>query len=255
MGKIRGPQVDAGTGADQLVQLDGSGNMPAIDGSAMTGVAVLSGANTFAGLQTITHTGDIGMVVQDTDGGDNSAIDFLPAGSQNFSARINNFNGSGTEQLAISKRTSGGAGASIMRLYADGEASIANSVNAAAMTISSAGAITINSASGQRITMSDESRFFTVATFTSHATVTGTAINWNVGNKVKCSVASGTLSFTNPPAPCSLVLVLTGGSGVFLPAAVKWPDGGAEPAKTGTSVIGLYFDGSTYYAMQSTNFV
>lgn len=31
--------LDVGTGANNLVQLDGSGNMPAVDGSAITGVA------------------------------------------------------------------------------------------------------------------------------------------------------------------------------------------------------------------------
>jgi hypothetical protein len=36
--KITGEQVDAGTGANQLVQLDGSGALPAVDGTNLTGV-------------------------------------------------------------------------------------------------------------------------------------------------------------------------------------------------------------------------
>ena len=250
--KIRGPQVDAGTGADQLVQLDGSGNLPVVDGSALTGIPTLSGANTFAGLQTITHTGDVGLIIWDTDGGNDSTLSFKPAGSNNSSTTLINSNAGGSEQFVIARKTSGGASASVIRLYEDGETTLANGVNLSSISISAAGAITLNSATGQRITFSDEGRFFTTATFTSHSTIAGTSIDWRIGNKLTCS-ASGTLSFINPPAPASLVLKLTAQPN--LPAAVRWPDGGAEPAKTGVTIVGLYFDGSTYYAMQGTNFL
>jgi len=51
MSKLRSPQIDTGTGADQLVKLDGSGNLPAVNGSFVTNVdAVTVGGDSAADL-------------------------------------------------------------------------------------------------------------------------------------------------------------------------------------------------------------
>jgi hypothetical protein len=46
--------LDAGTGANQILQLDGSGNLPAVDGSALTGIDTLPTQTGNAGKALIT---------------------------------------------------------------------------------------------------------------------------------------------------------------------------------------------------------
>lgn len=43
MGKLRAPQIDTGTGANQIVQLNGSSQLPAVDGSLLTSVSTDTG--------------------------------------------------------------------------------------------------------------------------------------------------------------------------------------------------------------------
>ena len=71
MGKLRGDQIDVGTGANQLVQLDGSGNLPTVDGSSITNVdaASLNGVTAGAGANQIVTRDGSGNLDADTIGG------------------------------------------------------------------------------------------------------------------------------------------------------------------------------------------
>ena len=64
MGKLRGPQIDTGTGANQIVELDGSSALPAVDGSALTSVdAITVGGDSAATLHDAGNlTGTIAAI-------------------------------------------------------------------------------------------------------------------------------------------------------------------------------------------------
>ncbi len=55
MSKLRAPQIDTGTGANQIVELDASSRLPAVDGSQLTSVD----ADTLGGQPTGTGANDI----------------------------------------------------------------------------------------------------------------------------------------------------------------------------------------------------
>lgn len=81
---------------------------------------------------------------------------------------------------------------------------------------------------------------------------TGT-ITWTSGNKQsRTQSANGTLTFTAPSGPCSLVLkVLNSGAArtITWPAAVKWPSG-VTPSPSGSTKVDIYsffYDGTNYY--------
>lgn len=103
--------------------------------------------------------------------------------------------------------------------------------------------------------------FEKTAGYNQHSTNTNT-IDWRESNKVRLTVTGPlTLSFTAPPHPTNLMLIIDhqSTSAVTFPASptVKWP-GGIVPTLTNTvgaiDIVSLYYDGSTYYAFASKNF-
>jgi len=89
-----------------------------------------------------------------------------------------------------------------------------------------------------------------------------TTIDWRDGNKAKITLGANiTLSFTNPGAPCNLVLEVvqdgTGGRTITWPSNVKWAGGNAPTLSTDANavdIIAFYFDGTNYYGQASLNF-
>jgi len=83
-------------------------------------------------------------------------------------------------------------------------------------------------------------------------------IDWTNGNKQKLTITENTtLTFTDPSGPCNLILKLVNGGAYTItwPGEVKWADG-SEPSWTssGTDIVALYYDGSSYFAQGSLNF-
>ena len=99
----------------------------------------------------------------------------------------------------------------------------------------------------------EDVRFRKTATFELKGT-DGTSIDWRLGNKFWTSAQTGTLSFINPPAACNLTLIFNGPK-LSLPNIVKWPNGGVAPTFLGTTIVSLFWGGSTYFATESTNFL
>jgi len=88
---------------------------------------------------------------------------------------------------------------------------------------------------------------------TSGSTIT---IDWTLGNKAKMinGWSTTTVSFTDPPSACNLVLEGVqdaGGSNSYVwPANVKWPGGTAPTTSTGANdvdVFCFYYNGTDYY--------
>ena len=82
--------------------------------------------------------------------------------------------------------------------------------------------------------------------------------DWSTGMRHSATnSATCTITFTAPPGPCNLMLVLTNGGAYTLtwPAAVKWA-GGAQPTWTasGVDVVAFFYDGTNYYGVASLNF-
>jgi len=65
MSKLRAPQIDTGTGPNQIVELDGSSALPAVDGAALTGVVHDTGLLLAA--KTVDETVINSTVLQDDD--------------------------------------------------------------------------------------------------------------------------------------------------------------------------------------------
>jgi len=94
-------------------------------------------------------------------------------------------------------------------------------------------------------------------------TTSATTINWNDGNVQEkvLNVASTTLTFTNPNAGGTYILILrqrpTGSGTVTWPANVSWP-GGTTPTITTTAnkfdVFTFVFDGNKYFGSYVQNF-
>jgi len=86
----------------------------------------------------------------------------------------------------------------------------------------------------------------------------GGGINWTNGQKQQFTMTgAGALTFTAPPGPCQLTLVLIN-AGTYAPtwpAAVGWA-GQTEPpwTLTGTDIVTFYYDGTTYWGVASLNF-
>lgn len=90
-----------------------------------------------------------------------------------------------------------------------------------------------------------------------------TTIDWKLGNKDfhTFGAQNETFVFTAPTNPCNILLVLkqdsTGSRTVTWPAAVKWPGGTAPTLTTaGNSIdiIAFYYDGTSYYGVDSLDF-
>ncbi len=90
-----------------------------------------------------------------------------------------------------------------------------------------------------------------------------TTIDWKLGNKDFHTFGSQneTFTFTAPTNPCNILLVLkqdsTGSRTVTWPSSVKWPGGTAPTLTTGANsidIIAFYFDGTSYYGVDSLNF-
>lgn len=82
--------------------------------------------------------------------------------------------------------------------------------------------------------------------------------DWTQGNKHSATnSAACTISFTAPPGPTVLHLILTNGGAFALtwPASVDWA-GGSPPTLTasGVDIIAFLYDGTTYYGQASKNF-
>lgn len=63
--KMRGDQLDVGTGANQVVQLNGSSQLPAVDGSLLTGVASEAYVDTNDRLTINAKTANYTLVLDD----------------------------------------------------------------------------------------------------------------------------------------------------------------------------------------------
>lgn len=90
-----------------------------------------------------------------------------------------------------------------------------------------------------------------------------TTIDWKLGNKDFHTFGSQneTFVFTAPTNPCNILLVLkqdsTGSRTVSWPAAVKWTGGTAPTLTTAANsidIISFYYDGTSYYGVDSLNF-
>lgn len=88
---------------------------------------------------------------------------------------------------------------------------------------------------------------------------TGT-IDFSAGNKqTRTQTANGTLTFTAPGGPCSLVLKVLNSGGsrtITWPATVKWP-GGVTPTPSATSkydVYSFFYDGTNYWGAAALNY-
>ncbi len=90
-----------------------------------------------------------------------------------------------------------------------------------------------------------------------------TTIDWKLGNKYfhTFGAQNETFVFTAPTNPCNILLVLkqdsTGSRTVTWPSAVKWPGGTAPTLTTAANsidIIAFYFDGTSYYGVDSLDF-
>lgn len=83
-------------------------------------------------------------------------------------------------------------------------------------------------------------------------------VDWTQGNKQKLTLSADcTITFTAPGGPCNLILkaVNFGAHTPTFSPAIKWPSGTAPTwTASGTDILALYFDGSGYYGVASTNF-
>jgi hypothetical protein len=93
---------------------------------------------------------------------------------------------------------------------------------------------------------------------------TAVTVNWTTGGCIQTVTITGaaTFTFTAPPGPSSLVLVLVHEASatsyaLTWPGAVKWP-GGTKVANTNTSgaidVVTCVYNGTNYLCTGSTNF-
>jgi len=110
-GKVTTSTIDTGTGNNQIVQLDGSAKLPAVDGSALTSVSKYSNglttraAETASGTQTITHgLGVTPKKVKLTARFQNSNFTYFSIGS---------FDASGQNCMYFDSTNSGGSNGSI----------------------------------------------------------------------------------------------------------------------------------------------
>ena len=90
-----------------------------------------------------------------------------------------------------------------------------------------------------------------------------TTMDWRLGNKFFFTFGAfnETFTFTAPSNPCNILLVLkqdgTGSRTATWPVAVKWPGGTAPTLSTGANkidIISFYFDGTSYYGVDSLDF-
>ncbi len=86
-------------------------------------------------------------------------------------------------------------------------------------------------------------------------------IDWTTSNKqeITLDTAATTITFTAPGAPCNVILMIknTSSRTITWPATVKWAGGTAPTLSSGATdidIIGLYFDGTNYYAVASQDF-
>ena len=87
-------------------------------------------------------------------------------------------------------------------------------------------------------------------------------IDWTTGQKHRSTLSDNvTYTFTDPPGPCNLMLILvqdaTGSRTATWPATVQWPGGTAptlSTAATAVDAISLYFDGTNYLSQEALNF-
>jgi hypothetical protein len=82
-------------------------------------------------------------------------------------------------------------------------------------------------------------------------------IDWSAAQKHSATnSATVTITFTAPPGPCNLMLLLTNGGAFTItwPATVNWP-GGTQPSFTasGTDVVAFFYDGTDYWGVASLN--
>ncbi|MBT5855322.1 hypothetical protein HOH87_01645 [bacterium] len=110
--------------------------------------------------------------------------------------------------------------------------------------------------------VSGTTHFGKTAGFTQQILNNNAAIDWTLGNKIRLNHSSNlTLTFTDPPRPSSLTLILhqTAVSTITLPSGsnIKWPGGIAPVLSTASGsidIVSFYFDGSTYYGAYSSDF-
>lgn len=90
-------------------------------------------------------------------------------------------------------------------------------------------------------------------------------VDWNAGNCQMLTMAASTgavaCTFTAPPSPCHLTLKVVQDAGpndiTFTPT-LKWDDTVGEPTWSGdtskTRIVGLYFDGTSYWASATNTY-
>ena len=91
---------------------------------------------------------------------------------------------------------------------------------------------------------------------------TAATVDWNSGQKQRITLTNtSTLSFTDPPGACNLMLKLiqdaTGGRDVTWPANVLWSQGLTPNLTVNANAVDLvsfYFDGTDYYGFFADNF-
>lgn len=103
--------------------------------------------------------------------------------------------------------------------------------------------------------------FYTDAEVDDGNSGTADTIDWRLGNQHKSTLTGNvTYTFTAPGGPTNLILKLiqdNGSNGATFPAAVKWPGGTACTLTTtanGVDLVGLYYDGTNYYAQCNNNY-
>ncbi len=121
MSKLRGPQIDTGTGANQIVELDASSRLPAVDGSQLTSVDAI----TVSG-ESISDFHDAGQLTGTIAAIDGSAITSMTKNQVGLSAVDNTTDAnkpiSNATQTALNAKTDGNGFKNIYDYRIDGAA-------------------------------------------------------------------------------------------------------------------------------------
>jgi len=88
------------------------------------------------------------------------------------------------------------------------------------------------------------------------------SVDWTKKNKQSIILGNtGSMTFIDPAGPTSLLLKVvqdsTGSHTLVWPSSVKWPNGIAPSLSSGGNsidIVGIYFDGTSYYGNISHNF-